>query len=58
MAGRGGFIGFEIADTYAKEAVRERTPDMAIKKEMKRINLFSSRGEQPGRLVGMEKSHL
>ena len=58
MAGHSSVIGNGIADTYAKEAVRERTPDMAIKKAMKRINLFSSRGEQRGRLIGMEKSHL
>ena len=39
-AGHKGFIGYWIADTYAKEAERERTPDMASKKVMKRINLI------------------
>lgn len=52
-----GVVGNEIADIYAKAAVRERTPDTESRKEMKRISLsFLNSGKGQKRWGGAFQS--
>ena len=57
FSGHMGVVGNEIADIYAKAAVRERTPDTESRKEMKRISLsFLNSGKGQKRWGGTFRS--